>query len=220
MSEKKTGFDYTSIPAEQARWLQEQSKLITTDIRHTSASVLNIGKRLIEVRAVLGPVFDYWVRGEFDWSLGTAKQYMACATRFGNLDCAWVIQVSAMMVMVQANVPQSALDEIITAARSKRTVSKKMAEEIIARHLIGQFGTPGAATSKDHPSDLGKLKELKGRFLKTLISFRHDLAQIVTKAMTDTEREAVAAELERLAGAVESASSTAIRSASRELALV
>lgn len=215
----KTGFDYSTVPAEQARWLQEQSKLITTDIRHTSASVLNIGKRLIEVRAVLGPVFEYWLRGEFDWSVGTAKQYMACATRFGNLDCAWVIQVSAMMVMVQANVPQSALDEIIAAARSKRTVSKKMAEEIIARHLIGQFGTPAADTSNDRPADARKLSVLKGQFFRTLVSFRHDLTQIVTKAMTDTEREAVAAELERLAGAVESVSSNGIPSDVRELAL-
>ena len=97
MSSKPIGFDYSSISTKHQAVVAEHAKAITTHLRITTISVADIGRRLIHVRTLLGDVFDNWIRAEFQWSLGTARDYMLISERFGHLDCLENFQPSALV---------------------------------------------------------------------------------------------------------------------------
>ncbi len=200
----RPAFDYSELPEQQARWLKDQAKQISTQLRHNAASVLNIGKRLIEVKSRLSlPAFYVWIRAEFEWSVTTAKRYIACAKRFGDLDCAWVIQTSAMISMVKPSVPESAINEIIALARSKRSISGMMAIEIITRHQASRLSEEPTATRSSVPAQRSRsLDRKRDSVWHAVNSFQRNLPQLAAATMSADERQALAATLERLAAEV------------------
>ena len=195
---KHPEFDYSQLPASQAQWLKNEARQISTTLRHNAASVINIGKRLIEVREILGPhVFKLWCSTEFEWSYITANKYIACAKRFGDSDCAWVIQSSALIALVKRSVPESAIAEVMKLARSKQTISFTMVQEVISRHMLTQL--PAIPAAPQRCLRTRELMNAKSRIQRAVRKFQEHYAAIATHVLTADERQALAAKLESVA---------------------
>jgi hypothetical protein len=77
-------FDYGALTADQAAVAKSAAKFIGERHRIMSASVLEIGQRLIEVKERLGHGhFTAWVEAEFPMTVRTAQDYMLAAERLG-----------------------------------------------------------------------------------------------------------------------------------------
>lgn len=214
---RKVGFDYSSIPAEKARLIQDHTTAIASDLRHCSASVLSIGQRLIDVHAVIPRgLFLHWIRAEFEWCNGTASRYMACARRFGDFDHAKYLQISAMVLLSQRSTPQAAIDEALAIARSESTVSKTLAQQIIARHALQSSGFH-AAVANDSAADqqptaekqMWLLLQKKRMFVSAISRFSVEVNHVASETMSDAERKALATELTELAEQIRNASTDA-----------
>ena len=65
---------YTSLDAETRIVVQQRTSEIKTLMRRTAQDIVEIGQKLIEVKAQLGHgLFSAWLRIEFEWSRGTAE---------------------------------------------------------------------------------------------------------------------------------------------------
>lgn len=130
------GFNYSAIEDTKARKAaREHAKAIPVQLEQTAKSVVDIGRRLIEIYETLGRNnFQAWIRAEFRWSQPVASNYMQCARKFGDLDCLAYLQPSALIVLARGNVPSEAVDDAIEQAGNKEIVTHKQAQELIAAH--------------------------------------------------------------------------------------
>ncbi len=214
---RKVGFDYSSIPAEKARLIQDHTTAIASALRHCSASVLNIGQRLIDVHAIMPRgLFRQWIRAEFEWCHPTACRYMSCAKRFGDFEHAQYLQISAMVLLSQRSTPQAAVDEALAIARSESTVSKTLAEQIIARHALQASGVsasvPNDSAANSEPAaepQMWLLLQKKRTFVSAISRFSVEVNHVASEMMSDTERKALATELTELAEEIRNASTHA-----------
>lgn len=214
---RKVGFDYSSVPAEKVRLIQDHTTAIASALRHCSAAVLNIGQRLIDVHAVIGRgLFQHWIRAEFEWCNGTASRYMACAKRFGDFEHAQYLQISAMVLLSQRSTPQAAIDEALAIARSESTVSKTLAQQIIARQALQSSGFH-ATVANDSAADpeptaerqMWFLLQKKRSFVSAISRFSVEVNHVASETMSATERKALATELTELAEQIRNASAPA-----------
>lgn len=136
---QKIGFDYSSISAEHQQVIAEHAKAITLHMRHSTRSTVDIGRRLIQVRQLLGSVFLAWIGAEFQWSLATARAYMTLAQRFGDLDCLDYFQPSALLALARKHMPQAAIDQAIACARNGQLITKAFATDLADKAVLAQF---------------------------------------------------------------------------------
>ena len=72
----RKGFDYDSLDAETTQFVQQQTGEIRVLMKRTAQSIIEIGSRLVDVKARLGHGrFLDWLASEFEWSWQTAKRF-------------------------------------------------------------------------------------------------------------------------------------------------
>lgn len=207
---QKIGFDYSSISQEHQIVIGEHVKAITSQMRQSIRSTIDIGRRLKQVRDLLGAVvFRAWASVEFEWTYATALTYMTIAERFGDLDCLEYFHQSALVLLVPKRVPPIAVNKAIERARNGQMVSKTFAQELIDRAVVEQFSkNPGESSiSAREARTRGQRLDLRGTS-NAVRSIKHSCKTLrksihkTYEVMSEAERKALADELTALADAL------------------
>lgn len=136
MPKQPVGFNYDATEKDVRVFLKDHAKHIHALLEKTSAAIVEIGRRLHEVRKELGPsAFQAWLKGEFRWSQPTASNYMQAAEKFGTLECLDQIQPSALICLARGNVDPRAVEETIKLAEAGEVITRKQAVEAIAKFM-------------------------------------------------------------------------------------
>ncbi len=141
MPRQPIAFDYAAITDEQVRaQVQIHTTAITEHLRKTSVMIIDIGRRLTEVRELLQDRFRTWLDVEFPWSASTAKNYMSAYRCFGHLDCIEQFRSTALLLLMRKSAPTAAVSEAIAMAQSGQRVSKLTAESLIRKYTLREQG--------------------------------------------------------------------------------
>ena len=136
MSDNVTGFNYDALDTKPRAAVKRHAKAIHGLIERTTESLVEIGRRLHDVRESLsGPgQFRAWIKAEFKWSQSTASNLMQIAEKFGHLDCLDHFQHSALYVLVRNNVDERAVKEAVRLAESGQVITHKRAGQIVVKY--------------------------------------------------------------------------------------
>ena len=166
----KLAFNYDIIRNVKTRGAaQRHAEAIHELIRQTTTGIVDIGRRLHEVRANMNARnWQAWLQAEFRWSQSTASHYMRIAEKFGHLDCLDNFQHSALTELTKGRVDPRAVDDAVKAAESGETVTRKRALE-----LASKYATPDTPAAKPDAlyhlrTALNKLSDTLDALLKTM----------------------------------------------------
>jgi hypothetical protein len=128
-------FNYEALELKDREVTQQQANAIRSLLKSTAESVVEIGKRLQQVRDAIGrDCFQAWIRAEFRFSQSVASNYMRAAAEFGKLDCLERFQPSALFDLGRRDVPPEAVREAVAEAQSGNAITRKRADQIISAH--------------------------------------------------------------------------------------
>lgn len=199
---QKVSFNYDSLgDATKGREAREHAKQIQKLLEKSAASVVEIGQRMIAVRAMMAPkMFLVWVASEFGWGPAAATNYMQAARSFGDLDCLKQFQPSAICMLARKNIPTDVVDKAIALARSGEVVSHRGVNEML--NVAGHKSTHKSARVVRNPATSRIIKQAADAAVTIeTMSDAVDvfLANIVTIRMQAKERDAMAARFFELA---------------------
>ncbi|MCB0105489.1 MAG: DUF3102 domain-containing protein [Caldilineaceae bacterium] len=130
------GFDYAALDSETRIVVQQRTSEIKTLMRRSAQDIIDIGQKLIEVKARLGHGnFGGWLESEFSWTPMTAQRFMQVAERFKNnnlLDLS--IAPSALYALAAPSTPEPARAEAIERAQAGEAITHSAAKTIIEEH--------------------------------------------------------------------------------------
>jgi hypothetical protein len=129
-----SGFDYSSLNGSGV-WFRETADLIRQVSRSMASKAVFIGKKLIEAkeRCPHG-TFGEWIEHEFNWSYRTAARYMQVAQRFGKCDIVADLSLTVLQILAGDDVPDEAVDEVVSVADSGVKVTVPLAKSIVKKH--------------------------------------------------------------------------------------
>lgn len=132
------GFDYESL-SENREAIQAHAKAISTLRGRMAADAVEIGRRLLEVRASLGKrLWGTWLAAEFKWTQPVASRLMSIARKFGDVEAETLgnFDVSALYRLATVDTPPAAVEEAMSMAAAGAKVSQAVAYTILERHEI------------------------------------------------------------------------------------
>lgn len=130
-SQSRQSFDYASLDAETSDFLQQQTGEIRVLMKRTAQGIVEIGIKLISVKARLGHGrFRDWLSAEFEWSLQTAKRFMNVAEVFQKQQIVDFIAPSALYLLAAPSTPELARDEALARAEFGETITYTKAKAI------------------------------------------------------------------------------------------
>lgn len=137
-------FDYAALDPEIRIVVQQRTSEIKNLIRRTASDVLDLGHKLLEVKAQLGHgYFRDWLKSEFDWGVWTATKYMQVAKRFKCVNFSHLdIAPSALYELAAPSTPETACDEAIKRAFGGETITHSKAKAIKARAITQKEQEP------------------------------------------------------------------------------
>lgn len=128
-------FDYTTITDAAVRIkVQKLTKEIHGSIRLERNAPFDIGKALIEAKAVKGfGHFDKWVAGEFQFSKRTAENQMALHRVFGDYrDHVSHVPLKALYKLASGKALKAVTAKVINAAKAGNPIAKSDVQRLIA----------------------------------------------------------------------------------------
>jgi hypothetical protein len=136
---------YTNLDVETRIVVQQRTSEIKTLMRRTAQDIIEIGQKLIEVKAQLGHgLFSAWLRIEFEWSRGTAENFMAVALRFQNQKISdFDVAPSALYMLASPSTPESARKEALERAEQGGRITHSVAQQIVAAHRMAPVSLQG-----------------------------------------------------------------------------
>ncbi len=155
--ERRIGFNYGAL-GENASNARKEAKAIHTLLETTAANVVEIGKRLIQARELIGrKYFQQWLKVEFRWTQSVASNYMTVAERFGTLKCLNQFQPSALYLLARRKVEPETVAAAVKRAHNGETITLTVAKEIFAEHQP-------AEAKKAKPDEPRRLREVVNRW--------------------------------------------------------
>ncbi|MBX3448199.1 MAG: DUF3102 domain-containing protein [Planctomycetaceae bacterium] len=194
----KVIFQYDVIADKALRKRAELgAKEIKALIQRTGEAVIEIGRRLTEIRESMpAPVFRAWYEVEFCWNQPTVSNYMQAARVFGDLDCLERFQPSAIVALARKNVPQKVIDEAVGLARGGETVTLSRVKLLLEQAGV-QSTNPSAGKHRKPERAAAALAVATVRadsaesLRQTLDSFVANLDQLAA-GLTPDDRNAIA----------------------------
>jgi hypothetical protein len=154
-------FDYSALELEQRVVVQQRTSEIKGLINRNAQNTIEIGQKLIEVKARLGHgQWGQWLKAEFDWSQDTAKRLMHVAKTFDQNPQFAEFDPSALYLLSAPSTPEEARHEAIALAESGEKITHSKAREIVADHKAVAKPKPEekfypgrevTVVDKDHP---------------------------------------------------------------------
>ena len=126
------GFDYAQLDAETRIVVQQRTTEIRDLTRRTAQDIIDIGRKLIEVKQRLGHgQFGAWLEAEFAWTDRTAQRFMQVAERFGENRHIVEFAPSALYLLAAPSVPDEAREEVLRRAEQGEAITHKAAKQIV-----------------------------------------------------------------------------------------
>jgi len=127
-------FDYTALDAETRIVVQQRTGEIRTIAHRTATDIVEIGAKLIEVKAKLGHgKFGQWLVAEFAWEERTALRFMQVAERFQNRQIVGFAP-SALYLLASPSAPDEARNEALQRAATGERIGVPQAKAIVDAH--------------------------------------------------------------------------------------
>ena len=169
-------FDYAALDPEIRIVVQQRTSEIKSLIRRTASDILELGQKLLEVKAQLGHgYFRDWLKSEFDWGVWTATKYMQVAKRFKCVNFSHLdIAPSALYELAAPSTPETARDEAIKRAFRGETITHAKAKAIKARAITQKEQEP--VQYPPEPVTIDVNAETVGRELPTGPGTKNNLA--------------------------------------------
>jgi phage N-6-adenine-methyltransferase len=129
--EQGTFFDYTALDAEARIVVQQRTGEIKTLMRRAAQDIIDIGQKLIEVKAMLGHGrFGPWLEAEFDWSEPTAQRFMRVCGAFQKRQIDGFAP-SALYLLAAPSTPEAAREEALNRAEAGERITHQKAKDLI-----------------------------------------------------------------------------------------
>lgn len=126
-------FDYAALDSETRIVVQQRTTEIKALMKRAASDIIEIGQKLIEVKARLGHGHFYgWLGSEFDWTPMTASRFMNVADKFKSnnlLDLNFA--PSALYLLAAPSTPESIRVEAIERAEQGETITYSAARDLI-----------------------------------------------------------------------------------------
>ena len=131
-------FDYDSLDAAEAVFVQQQTNEIRSLMKRTSQGIFDIGQRLTEVKRRLGHgKFGVWLEAEFEWGVTTAWQFMKVAEAFKSSKFEDLrFGPSALYLLAAPSTPEAARQEAIARAEAGEPITYTAAKKIKQKHAL------------------------------------------------------------------------------------
>lgn len=134
-------FDYNQLDDTTRDFVQQCTGEIKVLMRRTAQDIIDIGRKLIEVKARLGHgYYVAWLNAEFGWSRSTAHRFVSVAKTMGDsiqMLHGETFDAKALYILASGKVPQSAREEAIDRAQQGERITTKVAKQIKASHVTG-----------------------------------------------------------------------------------
>jgi phage N-6-adenine-methyltransferase len=145
-------FGYQALDTETRIIVQQRTSEIKTLMRRTAQDIIDIGQKLIEVKARLGyGNFGAWLQAEFGWSDRTARQFMMVSEQFKSENFADLnFAPSALYLLASPSTPETARAEAIERANNGESITHGTAKQIVEAHKA----LAAAALDTDDPPAL------------------------------------------------------------------
>jgi len=140
------GFNYSRLDAESRQFVQQQTGEIRVLMKRTAQGIVEIGQKLVEVKARLGHGhFGSWLTSEFEWSWDTANSYMNVAKRMAKITEGQEFEAKALYLLASPSTPESVRAEAIARAEAGEPITYTTAKEIKKKY------TSSTAKSRSRP---------------------------------------------------------------------
>ena len=129
-------YNYNEISPEHREAVKEAAIDIRQRTKRASDDILEIGRRLSEVKELLPHgQFTDWVKEEFDLSGRTAQNLMNVAQRFlDKSETVSLLSTSALYLLAAPSTPDAAIDAVVEYAQANGAPTKAETQRIIAEH--------------------------------------------------------------------------------------
>jgi hypothetical protein len=128
-------FDYASLDAVTSQFVQQQTGEIRILIKRTAQGIVEVGEKLISVKAKLGHGrFGDWLKAEFGWSWDTANRFMNVAKNLKHIPHNAEFEFRALYLLAAPSTPEPARKEALARAASGEAISYTAAKTIKQKH--------------------------------------------------------------------------------------
>ncbi len=135
----RANFDYASLDAVTAQFVQQQTGEIRVLIKRTTQDIVEIGRKLIYVKDKLKHgQFGEWLASEFEWSQDSASNFMRVAQQFGENPIISEFAPSALYLLSAPSIPETARAEAIARAAAGESITYSRAKQIKSKHTPAQ----------------------------------------------------------------------------------
>lgn len=135
MSQQLVLFDYDALDKNSRTLVKQRTGEIRALMRKAAEDIVNIGLKLIEVKAALPHgAFSPWLEAEFEWTDRTAQRFIQVAEQFGENRQIVGFAPSALYLLAAPSTPESARQEALEQAQAGQPVTHKEAAEIVQKH--------------------------------------------------------------------------------------
>lgn len=140
-------FNYDNLAPHDFDFIQQKTGEIKSLIRLSTQTIIEIGCKLIEVKARLKHgQFGDWLKLEFDWSEPTAQRFMRVARKFKSVNLTDLPIVPSALYLLTANsIPDEARTEAIQRATTGESINYQKAKEIKDKYTSKE---PSASNSQ------------------------------------------------------------------------
>lgn len=130
-------FDYTTLAAD-ASWLQQQAENIRAKVRTTTATIIEIGAALLDVKARLEHGhFGTWVSAECGFTIRSAQNYMSVAElAAGKSETVAYLPPAVAYKIAAKSTPPGVVNAVVERAAAGNIPSEAAVREMLheARH--------------------------------------------------------------------------------------
>ena len=143
----RKGFDYASLDAETTQFVQQQTGEIRVLMKRTAQGIVEIGSRLLEVKARLGyGRFEDWLEAEFEWSRSAAAKFMQVSDQFRNVKFTELdIAPSALYILAAPSTSEAVRQEALSRAQAGEPITYTTAQAIKQKY------TPPSRKTRPEP---------------------------------------------------------------------
>ncbi|MBD2606591.1 DUF3102 domain-containing protein [Scytonema hofmannii FACHB-248] len=187
-NQETPNFDYGALETKNRMIVQQVTCEIKTLMRRNAQDIIDIGRKLIEVKQCLGHgSFINWLKSEFHWSISTATKFMQVweqfkFVNFTNLN----ITASALYLIAAPSTPKDAREEVLKRASLGENISYSKAKVIVCQHQKSAKLKPDKAVTVKVSA-----KTKKSKFSKSIepLQYKTLTAFSAPEDLTQTEAE-------------------------------
>ena len=131
----KLRYDYSDVAAVHRRTVMTAAVDILTHGNRAKQSIVAMGQRLIEVKALLPEgTFTRWITTEFELSSRMAQNFMNVARQYGDRpEIISVLNDTVLYLLAAPSTPEAAREKVEHAAASGKRVTVGFAKEVIRK---------------------------------------------------------------------------------------